>query len=55
MEEYQSSNLGEEELMKKYKEFMFAPDELPVYMADPKVFILIILRVGQVCKYTTRR
>ena len=23
--------------MKKYKEFMFAPDELPVYMADPKV------------------
>ena len=35
--------------MKKYKEFMFAPDELPVYMADPKViFALTTAWMGEI-------
>ena len=35
-------------MMKKYKEFMFAPDELPVYMADPKVFFYDYFKVKAV-------
>ena len=34
------SDDSDQEMFEKYKDFMFAPDELPIYMANPKVPII---------------
>jgi len=40
----ESSERREEEdpNLEKYKEFLFAPDDLPVYVAAPKVVFLLV-------------